>query len=134
MRLDVWSRARTLRFSLLVIAVAVPSRGLSLASTEAGERRPAAVASLSPISPPANPASGAVQKVASEGSARKQQRKRVLLPVRLGFGFRGGVPSLTPTLASGKARSELVNADTEPRYLKIFLLATPDNHRSPPLA
>lgn len=58
-----------------------------------------------------------------------------MLPTpRSGFTVRAGVPSLTPALTSEKARSELANACTEPRYLKIFLLATPDNHRSPPLA
>ena len=50
------------------------------------------------------------------------------------FGARNGVTPLSPQLISKKAHAELDTAETEPRYLKIFLLATPDNHRSPPAA
>ena len=50
------------------------------------------------------------------------------------FGARNGVTRFTPPLMSRKAHAELDTSETEPRYLKIFLLATPDNHRSPPIA
>ena len=50
------------------------------------------------------------------------------------FGAKNAVTRLTRGLASKEAHAELDTAETEPRYLKIFLLATPDNHRSPPIA
>jgi len=49
------------------------------------------------------------------------------------FSARTGAQSLKSTFASQEAHAATLTADTEPRYLKIFLLATPDNHRSPPL-
>lgn len=134
MRRATWSRFRLPKFSLLLVTSAALFCSLPIGSTEAIEAAQPAVVSAPPVPAPAQPTTPTAQKAISESRIRKVHRQRQQPAASMEFGARNGVTRFTPPLMSRKAHAELDTSETEPRYLKIFLLATPDNHRSPPIA
>jgi hypothetical protein len=125
--------ARTGRlFAILIVAAA----GVPVATRDPGLLWRGSEAVLAPLPSqpaPAQPASPGAQKVLSESGKRNARRQRVreFARTRLDMRMASFAGAFHAVAKARPARPD--DAETEPRYLKIFLLATPDNHRSPPL-